>query len=336
MFCNIFKILCSKLSLPLPFREGIRVGLLLLVGPTSLMAQMSDPFGEVDSHDYYSSMSLTVMVKMNGDTLKDITPAVFSGTQLRGRGVLSSKNPGVYFITVYGDQTGDGLHFKVLTGGRVIETDDGLVFTMNDVKGTPKHPYIVDLPAPVISTTSTEGWATTCIPFNAEIPEGVTTYAASGIVDGELKVTALTECILPKNTPVLVKTNGQKSVEWLSRVATAAAPATNIFSGTDKSKVVEANSVLTLGHNKETGEIGFWRYSGTSIAANRAYIADIPAGSRGVRIGCETTGVGDAMHPNNNGEKINEKVYDLTGRQLTGKPAARGIYVRLGKKVIIR
>lgn len=335
MFCNIFKILCSKLSLPLPFREGIGVALLLLVGPTSLMAQMSDPFGEVDSHDYYSSMSLTVMVKMNGDTLKDITPAVFSGTQLRGKGELSSKNPGVYFITVYGDQTGEPLHFKVFSGGRIIETDDGMSFIINDVKGSPKHPYIVDLPAPVISMTSVEGWATTCLPFNAEIPEGVTTYTATGIEDGELKVTALTGNILPKNTPVLIKANGKNSVEWLSRIATVETPTTNIFSGTNESMAVEPNSVLTLGHNKETGEIGFWCYSGSSIAANRAYIANIPAGSRGMRIVCEPTGVSNTMRLHNNG-KTNEKVYDISGRQLSSKPTTRSIYVKHGKKVILR
>ena len=37
-----------------------------------------------------------------------------------------------------------------------------------------------------------------------------------------------------------------------------------------------------------------------------------------------------------NGQKLNGKWYDLTGRRLSSKPAAPGIYINNGKKVIVK
>ena len=81
----------------------------------------------------------------------------------------------------------------------------------------PNEPYYIDLPAPVTTTFSAEGWATTCLPFDAEVPAGVTVWNATAIEDGQLVTEALQLptvhsplwngseiSILPKNTPVLL------------------------------------------------------------------------------------------------------------------------------------
>ena len=50
-------------------------------------------------------------------------------------------------------------------------------------------------------------------------------------------------------------------------------------------------------------------------------------------------GIGDAPRLNDKGEMINDKrggVYDLTGRRLNGRPAKPGVYVRDGRKVVVR
>jgi hypothetical protein len=50
----------------------------------------------------------------------------------------------------------------------------------------------------------------------------------------------------------------------------------------------------------------------------------------------ETTGISDAARLNNNGKTINENYYGLDGRKLTKQPTKKGVYVRGGKKIVIK
>ena len=312
---------------------------LLLAGGASLMAQVTDPFPAVPFRQYYGNMQLTAKAKMNGEVLTgDVVIAVYTGEQIRGKGSPEDEsNQGVVYIQVYGNYDIEHLHFKVAVKGTVIEVDPGdLSYSYNGVVGSPANPYIFDVPAPIVTTPSAEGWATTCLPFNAEVPEGVTVWNATGIEDTELLVTKAEGTILPANMPVLLQSEGLASYEWLSRVADGDIVTTGcIFLGTTEPTEVAAGSVLTLGHSNESGEIGFWRFTGTTIPANRAYIADFPAGVRGLTLlfDDETTDINltSSSSPASEG-----KWYDLEGRRLSSKPAARGIYIADGKKFFIR
>ena len=316
---------------------------LLLMGSASLMAQTNDPFPDVPYRDYYGNMLLTAKAVMNGEVLTgNVVIAIYCDDQIRGKGSPTDESrPGVTYLTVYGDYSPDHFHCKVAVDGKIIEVDPGdLVYEYNGVVGSFSNPYVIDVPAPVTTTPAAEGWATTCLPFNAKVPAGVSVYAATGIADGELLVTQLQSTILPAHTPVLV--NADAPVEWLSRLAIGDAPATNIFAGTTEATAVEANSVLTLGHNLETGELGFWRYTGTTVAANRAYIADIPTNSPGLSIAFDdATGI-SAVYSQPAGREctlpsaLSDEWYSLSGRRLGGKPTVRGIYVNHGKTVVIK
>ena len=44
----------------------------------------------------------------------------------------------------------------------------------------------------------------------------------------------------------------------------------------------------------------------------------------------------DAARLNNNGKTINENYYGLDGRKLTKQPTKKGVYVRGGKKIVIK
>jgi hypothetical protein len=134
-------------------------------------------------------------------------------------------------------------------------------------------------------------------------------------------------------------------------VATAEAPATNIFVGTTETTTVEANSVLTLGHSNSTGEIGFWRYTGTTIAPNRAYIAQWPSEARGVTIRIEdgTTGIdlpgsvipSSEATAHSSAQPVHpmQASYTLDGRRLRDggfSAGKRGICIKQGRKTIIK
>ena len=345
--------LFARLSSPLPRWEGVGVSLLLLLWSASLTAQttnqVTDPFPDVPYRQYYGNMLLTAKAVMNGEVLTgDVVIAVYYGDEIRGKdSPTDADHPGVTYLTVYGNYEPDHFHCKVAVGGTIIEVDPGdLAYKYNGVVGTFSDPYIIDVPAPVTTTPSADGWATTCLPFNAEVPAGVTVWYGTGIADSELLMTKAavggdseSPAILPAHTPVLLQSEGKSSYEWLSRVADGNITTTgSIFVGTTEPTVVAASSVLTLGHSNETGEIGFWRFTGTTIPANRAYIADFPTGVRGVKIGNDddtVTGIsiaGGSQTPVWQGASV----YSLDGRRLSGKPATPGIYVTDGKKIIIR
>ena len=318
---------------------------LLFLGSASLIAQTADPFGDVEKGQYDNSMNITGYVRMvtmvNGQWVpvsnevlgNETVVAVFCGDELRGKSSPKDYDEdytSLLMMTVYGSTKGQPLHFKVFTEGRVIEVDQGLTFSTNQRVGKVTDPYYIDLPAPVTTTFYTEGYATTCLPFDARVPDGVTLYDATGIENGDLVMEEVKASVLPKDTPVLLKVDGETTYEWLSAVIddenlnvakeqwAKDNGQSSILKGTTEPTGVTANSVLTLGHSKETGDIGFWLFTGTEIPANRAYIADFLAGSRGARIIIEdstTTGISEIV----NSKWSNSKWYDLQGRRLNAE-----------------
>jgi len=319
----------------------------LLVGSASLMAQVTDPFPDVPYRQYYGNMLLTAKAVMNGETLTgDVVIAIYHDDEIRAKGSPADESrPGVTYLTVYGDYSSDHLHCKVAVNGKIIETDTGdLTYKFNGVIGSLSNPYVIDVPAPIVTTPSTEGWATTCLPFNAEVPEGVTLWSATGIEDGQLLLTRCEGSILPKDTPVLLQSEDEASYEWLARVADGNVTTEgSILVGTTEPKEVVANSVLTLGHSNESGNIGFWRFTGTTIAANRAYIVDSPASAHGLtfRLFDGQSGKADSDDMTTGMKMDDSDVtkpvwYSLDGHCLRGRPTTPGIYVTDGKKIVIR
>ncbi len=362
----------AKLTLSPSLWRGLWEGLFLLLGSTGLMAQTDDPFGEVNYRKYADNMSVTAFVRLvtmsdgkwvpiNDEALgKGTVVAAYCGDELRGKDspIDDAGYTNIVYLDIYGDNKGDKLHFKVFipagsadaptsttsTEGYVIEVNQGLTYTSDAIIGTPDQPYYIDLPAPVITTFSTEGWGTTCLPFNAEVPDGVTVWNVTGINNGVLVKSEVTGSILPANTPVLLqiprpgegRLQTSLTCQWLSRVADGDITTEgSILLGTVEAKAIAPNSVLTLGVSSETSETGFWLFPETEIPANQAYIADFPADTEGASMeaGDITTGTWFVAT-----ETQQTGVYDLQGRSLgTGTVPTRlhkGIYIVKGRKRI--
>lgn len=335
---------------------------LLLMGSASLMAQGNDPFGEVEVGTYDNSMNITGYARMvtmvdgqwtpvNDEVLGNETVvAVYCGNELRGK--CSPKDydedyTSLLMMTVYGNTKGQPLHFKVFTEGHVIEVDQGITFSSNGQVGRVIDPYYINVPMPVTTNFSTEGWATTCLPFDAEVPDDVTLWDVTAIENGELVLEEIDADVLPKDTPVLLQSatpGSSASLEWLARVVDGVSLADNVslfdvssslLKGTTEPKEVTPNSVLTLGHSIESGELGFWIYTGQEVPANRAYITDFPFGTKGARIAIGDEGTTGIV--NNERETIthNSLVYDLQGRLVNDSPK-NGIVIANGRKYLKR
>ena len=314
---------------------------LLFVGSASMLADGDDPFPEVPFSNWQGNMTFTAKVLLSDVELGENTiVAVYDGNQIRGKEIIQANK---ILSMVIGGDYGEypSLHFKVYTEGRVIEVDQGLTYYYNGEVGSYDDPYIINLPL-VTTSTSSEGWGTTCLPYNAAMPEDVTVYAAKEIDGNVLRLTPITGTILPKNTPVLLKTDGKQDVEWLSRVADGNATiGTNLFKGTIEPETVEAESVLTLGHaNGGNQAIGFWLYTGTNIPANRAYLEknSVTTTSRGLTLSWqdESTGIKAINHST---LTTGHSVYDLQGRPMVnGQRSLFNGQIRIsnGKKYLVR
>ena len=311
-------------------RSGLGAWCLLLAG--QCLAQETDPFGEVNTTKYQNTMTITGQVVLGGDTLgSETVVAVYQDDELRGKGspLSQGKYSNILMMNVFGETKGQPLHFKVWTGGRVIEVDQGLTFINDKRNGTLKEPYIIDVPVPVVTMPTTEGWATTCLPYDALVPEGVTVWNATGIADGELLMEKAEGNILPKETPVLLQVASDDTpatLEWLARVAEGDIKTDGcILRGTTEPTAVEANSVLTLGHSDTTGEVGFWLYTGTTVPANRAYIADFPTATRGVTLhgGPTATSVLNMLPAGGGSPADTDNCFDLQGRKVPADKAGK-------------
>lgn len=333
---------------------------------TSLLAQTDDPFDDdFDYTKYSNNMTVTGYVRMVTMVDGDWTPvsegevlgnetvvAAYCGDELRGKGNPANFNNNKYIsllrLIVYGENK-DKLYFKVFTNGHVIEVDQGMTF-IDDGYGMAKEPYYINLPVPVSTTFNSDGWATTCLPFDARVPDGVTVWVVTGIEDGNLVMEEIDSDILPKDTPVVLQSDGQASCEWLSAVidektlseaSSLFKDQTSILKGTTEPAKAETSSVLTFSYSEETNELGFWLNTDTTIPANQAFITDFPADSKGAKLITDTTtGISEIE----NGKLIHgSSVYDLQGRRMESTvfnskaPILRkGIYVINGKKTIIK
>lgn len=318
---------------------------LLFVGSASMLAD--DLFPGDPEHKYQMYKMLVGKVLLNGEELtSEAVVAAYAGDELRGK--VSIDNENMVWLQLWGDDHVVPIHFKVYTGGRIIEVDQGLEYTPYNDYGSYAEPYIINLTT-VTTNTSAEGWATTCLPFNAAVPEGVSVYTASRIEDGVLKIEPVACTILPKDTPVLLKTESKTSYEWLSRVAKGDATiTTNLFKGTTENLDVAANSVLTLGHATDGNKaIGFWLFSGTTVPANRAYLEKTAAaGVRGFAIDWnETSGIDNNRETIDNNREtttnkhgVNERsVYDLQGRKVNASTLRKGSLLIINdKKTVVR
>ena len=319
---------------------------LLLMGSVSMLADGSDPFPDVNYHQWQNTMVVTGKVMLNGVELKnEAIVAAYYNDEIRGKKQVNSN--GKLYLSIGGaaEEVGIPLHFKVFTGSSIVEVDQGLKYIWNEKTGTSDDPYLINLTV-VTTNTSSEGWATTCLPYNAAVPDGVTVFSAKSIEDGVLKIEPVQCTILPKETPVLLKTDGQQSVEWLSRVADGDATiGTNLFKGTTEAMTVSAESVLTLGHALDGNkEIGFWLYTGTNIPANRAYLERVGS-SRGLTLNWEdnTMGIKAIDHSpltiDHSTLTTGHSVYDLQGRPMVnGQRSMVNGQIRItnGKKYLVR
>lgn len=183
------------------------------------------------------------------------------------------------------------------------------------------------------------GWSTICLPFNAKVPNGVTAYAATAHNEqsADKKVTDLKMTL----TPVEV-------IDALKGYVVYGPAGTHQFSPTsrqcDKETILDGNStdyaISSVNINcyvlaNKTWGLGFYKYTGSTLAANRAWLPQdmvsvsdqdaLATGTRAISLVIEG-GTAVMPHPVFMDDNTGEAVYTLSGKRVDGA-TPQGVYI---------
>lgn len=174
-------------------------------------------------------------------------------------------------------------------------------------------------------------WATFYHPdVNYQVPTGVTIY--KGAISGEsLTLTDVTgNRIIPAGQAVVLKfTSGSTK---MTKVTTGA---TGDYDGND----LKGGSTVTDGYTAYTladgsNGVGFYRFTGAALNANKAHL-EIPNTSARAFYSFSDNPTAIEL-PEVVSDSDDGDIYDLMGRKMQGQPTTRGIYVKQGKKYIVK
>ena len=139
---------------------------------------------------------------------------------------------------------------------------------------------------------------------------------------------------VPAGTGLLLK--GTAGSTYTAKVQTSPYRYANLLTGTTTETTVSDNDYI-LGKNG-AGKVGFYRAKDGTLAAGKAYLQGLTASSSDARMAIslvfddEATAISDHIR-----EAVSDgDWYTLDGRKLEGKPTRKGLYVKNGKKIVVR
>ena len=185
------------------------------------------------------------------------------------------------------------------------------------------------------------GWSTICLPFNAKVPTEVIAYAATAhnMNDSTSLVTDLTMTLTPVT---VINANkgyvvyGQEGKHYFHPTSNESMAAT-ILKGNPKNEAipVENNKGYVLSY-KSTWGIGFYKFTGSTLAANRAWLPkemvsqnnqdNLALGKHSIRFAI-APGATSIASPTLQKKDEKEVFYNLNGQQVDKASARGGIFI---------
>ncbi|WOG05007.1 pectinesterase family protein [Segatella copri] len=185
------------------------------------------------------------------------------------------------------------------------------------------------------------GWSTICLPFNAKVPTEVIAYAATAhnMNDSTSLVTDLTMTLTPVT---VINANkgyvvyGQEGKHYFHPTSNESSAAT-ILKGNPKNEAipVENNKGYVLSY-KSTWGIGFYKFTGSTLAANRAWLPkemvsqnnqdNLALGKHSIRFAI-APGATSIASPTLQKKDEKEVIYNLNGQQVDKASARGGIFI---------
>ena len=247
-----------------------------------------------------------------------------------GHGATSLTN--CYYKTVIGTVQGAEATAENLANGTTTTAlNNGRKngpWVQDAVSGEPR----LDLFMATTSLTANEGktgeyWSTYYDGAKSSIADANTTVYTGKVNGDKIDLTEIVDKTIPAGNAVILKSTAANMT--LTKTSATGTLANNDLKGVDVAMV--KNNVYCL--NKKADVVGFYKYSG-DVPAHRAYIEIV---SSAPMLGFDDGGTTEIMTLNiEHGTLNNGSWYTLDGRQLNAQPTRKGIYVRNGKKFIVK
>jgi hypothetical protein len=171
-------------------------------------------------------------------------------------------------------------------------------------------------------------YATLCVPFKVTNLEGATAYTLTKngttltMSEGSTSVAAGTPVLLVGSSNSATATIGTSTT---SAISTETALTGNYFA------ISPFNGTSDYVLGTDGNKVGFFHWTGTTLKANRAYLAADESGAKGFYLNIDTDGIEGAMIAK---DMQNSDIYNLQGQKVNR--AQKGVYIVNGKKVVMK
>ena len=233
---------------------------------------------------------------------------------------------------INGINNATGKALSILAGGAVSYEYQFAGLNYPDIEdGAPVTSALITSEPTTISFGSNT-WATYCSSLNLSVPTGTKAYRIETV--GESSVSVVEIGYLPAGKGVLLeRQSGASSTVTINSLYTGSqtVTTTGLLGTTAETAVSGISGTVYVLYNDE-----FVKTTSGSVPANRGYLtisdAVMPTGSRlAIKIGDETVRITAPTIADSDAEQW----YDLQGRRIQ-RPQSAGIYIKNGKKIIIK
>ena len=240
----------------------------------------------------------------------------------------------IAFAICFGNGIGDYASY-LEKGIYTVDTEDNAVIAGSDYTDNKAQwvleaasDFAVNLNGPVDGNY----YATLCVPFNITALNGATAYTLDMASDGRtLNSTEVTT--IPAGTPVLLVGAGNSATATIgSNYATTPVSGTAL-TGQYLASTFNGATNYTLG--TDGTKVGFFHWTGTTLAANRAYVAGSTGGNvKGFYLNFDE--LVDGIKGIDNGQltKDDAAIFNLAGQRLS--KLQKGVNIVNGKKVLVK
>ena len=171
-------------------------------------------------------------------------------------------------------------------------------------------------------------YATLCVPFALDDTEGVAYTVA---VEGTTATPTSVDGTIEAGLPVLLVGSEATATFTIAGTAPVAAPLTTTgLTGVFTSATIDGAANYVLGTDKT--KVGFFHWDGTTLGANRAYIA-VPTENEVKGFYLDFSNMTDGITAIENETKT-DAIYNLSGQRVS--KAQKGIYIVNGKKMLVK
>ena len=168
--------------------------------------------------------------------------------------------------------------------------------------------------------------------YNFQADENTTVYKAK-INGSSLALTPVTDRIVTAGKAVILKSSSEHPV--MTRVSSGSS---DNYSNNDLQGVMEETNKPENCYTLANGSagVGFYKYSGEKLGAGKAYLIYTGSGAARTFYGFSDGDATAIEAPEVVSDSDDGDIYDLMGRKMQGQPIKKGIYVKQGKKYIVK